>query len=145
MKTTSCGILVLDAQGELLLCHATGTAYWDIPKGGQHADETELQAALRETDEETGLAFAPDALTALGRFAYRPAKDLVLFATLLERIDTAALVCRTHFRDPWGRLRPEMDGFAWTPFADVPRRCAKRMAALLGSLALPTLLARLQH
>src|SRR5688500_19098782 len=31
MKTTSSGILVCNAQSELLLCHATGGGYWDIP------------------------------------------------------------------------------------------------------------------
>ena len=31
MKTTSCGILVCNADEELLLCHATGTSRWDIP------------------------------------------------------------------------------------------------------------------
>ncbi|MED5622079.1 NUDIX domain-containing protein [Ideonella sp. BN130291] len=145
MKTTSCGILVLNGQAELLLCHATGTAYWDIPKGGMDPGETECEAALRETSEETSLHFEPAQLLDLGRFLYRPGKDLYLFAALTERVDTGRLVCRSHFVDHWGRSRPEMDGFAWTRFADVPQRCAKSMTALLTrSLALPDVLHRLQ-
>lgn len=144
MKTTSCGILVLNARSELLLCHATGTAYWDIPKGGLHPGETELAAALRETVEETGLSFEPAELLELGRFAYRPVKDLHLFAALRDRIDTATLSCSTHFRDRWGRRQPEMDGYAWTPFAAIPERCARNMTQLLTrSLSLPALLERL--
>jgi putative (di)nucleoside polyphosphate hydrolase len=146
MKTTSCGILVLNLQAELLLCHATGTAYWDIPKGGLNPGETEREAAVRETSEETGLDFETSRLLDLGRFIYRPGKDLYLFAALSQRVDTGRLTCRTHFRDHWGRSRPEMDGFAWTRFADVPQRCARSMTAVLtGSLALPDVLQRLQQ
>ena len=53
-RRLSCGILILNAQHELLLCHVTGQDHWDLPKGGAHADESPLQAALRETREETG-------------------------------------------------------------------------------------------
>jgi putative (di)nucleoside polyphosphate hydrolase len=144
MKTTSCGILVCNAHEELLLCHATGTSRWDIPKGQGEADETPQQTALRETAEETGLVFQPDELLELGRFAYRPAKDLWLFAALTARLDTARCHCRTQFADRFGRMRPEMDGYAWTPFATVAARCARNMAFLLTTrLSLPDTLARL--
>jgi putative (di)nucleoside polyphosphate hydrolase len=131
MKTTSCGILVFEPGGDLLLCHATGTSYWDIPKGAGEPGETPLQTALRETAEECGLVFSPPDLLELGRFAYRPSKDLALFAVLTERVDTALCVCSSHFRDRFGRDRPEMDGFEWVAPAQVPARCAKSMAALM--------------
>ncbi len=145
MRTTSCGILVLDAAAELLLCHATGTTHWDIPKGGTEPGETPLQTALRETHEECGLAFAPDALLDLGRHPYRPAKDLHLFAVLAERFDAGRCRCSSQFRDTWGRLRPEMDGFGWVPFERVPQHCARQMTTLLTrTIALPALLQRLR-
>ena len=84
-RRLSCGILILNPQHELLLCHVTGQDHWDLPKGGAHDDESPLQAALRETREETGLALAADALRELGRFDYRPKKDLHLFAALMPR------------------------------------------------------------
>ena len=84
MKSLSCGILVLNPQSQLLLCHATGTFVWDIPKGGSEAGETPLQTAIRETAEECGLRFEPAQLLELGRFAYRPAKDLHLYAALVD-------------------------------------------------------------
>jgi len=127
----SCGILVVDDVDELLLCHATGTARWDIPKGRREPGESEIEAAIRETFEETGLRFAPDALVELGRFRYRPGKDLHLFATRSERIDPSGCSCSTRFRDARGRLVPEMDGYAWVPFDDVAQRCAKNMTTLL--------------
>jgi len=143
MKTTSCGILIIDERAELLLGHATGTANWDIPKGGNEPGESPAQTALRETEEETGLSFTAGDLLELGRFDYQPQKDLVLFATLTERIDTSLCFCRSHFRDWRGRMQPEMDAFQWTAFGRVPDRCGKRMAALLQRLWLPGLLQRL--
>src|SRR3954453_8977739 len=89
MKTTSCGILVCNPREELLLCHATGTARWDIPKGHGEAGESTQEAGLRDTAEETGLVFQPEDLLELGRSTYRPSKDLWLYAALTERFDTA--------------------------------------------------------
>lgn len=145
MATLSCGILVLNAGAELLLCHATGTPRWDIPKGGAEVGERAIDAALRETAEETGLAFAPEALLDLGERAYRPGKRLHVFATLAERLDPAGCRCSTHFVDRFGRTVPEMDRFEWVPFDAVPRRVGKSLAALLtGPLALPQVLQALQ-
>ena len=145
MKTLSCGILVFNDRAELLLCHVTGAWHWDIPKGGLEPGESPRDAALRETREECGLDLAQARLLDLGRMAYRPRKDLHLFATLTERFNTADCRCTTHYRDHWGRDRLEMDGFEWTPLARVPARCARHMSQLLGhTLSLPGLLRRLQ-
>jgi 8-oxo-dGTP pyrophosphatase MutT (NUDIX family) len=145
MKTLSCGILVCNRAAELLLCHATGTSRWDIPKGHGEDGEAPEATALRETAEETGLVFQPDELMELGRFTYRPSKDLWLFAALTERFDPGRCHCRTQFQDRYGRMRPEMDGFAWTPFATVPARCAPSMVNLLARrVSLAETLQRLQ-
>jgi len=136
LKTTSHAVLVLNGAAELLLCHATGGRHWDVPKGAAIEGESSAQAAARETREECGLLIDPDKLLALGRFDYRPDKDLSLHAVLVERFDARRCVCSSLFRDRDGRLRPEMDAFGWFAFADVPRRCAKRMAEVLTS-ALP--------
>jgi 8-oxo-dGTP pyrophosphatase MutT (NUDIX family) len=141
VKALSCGILVLNAQDELLLCHATGTFVWDIPKGGGDVGETPQQTAIRETAEETGLHFAPADLLELGHFSYRPVKDLHLYAALTERFDAGDCHCTSRFTDLWGRSRPEMDGFEWTAFGRVQRRCASRMGTLLTrTLSLPKVL-----
>jgi 8-oxo-dGTP pyrophosphatase MutT (NUDIX family) len=146
VKSLSAGILVLNAQAELLLCHATGTVVWDIPKGGAAAGESTLATALRETAEETGLRFAAEDLLELGHFGYRPGKDLHLYAALHERIDPKQCHCSSHFTDFWGRRRPEMDAYEWIAFDRVQRRCARRMAELLTQrLSLPQVLGRLQQ
>jgi 8-oxo-dGTP pyrophosphatase MutT (NUDIX family) len=144
-RRLSCGVLILNAERELLLCHVTGQYHWDLPKGGSHAGETPLEAALRETREETGLRLDPDALLDLGRFSYRPRKDLHLFATVTPRLDVATLHCDSHFSHPTsGRRLPEMDDFNWFGFAEAPRRCSGKMAAVISDkIELDRLFARL--
>jgi 8-oxo-dGTP pyrophosphatase MutT (NUDIX family) len=145
MKATSHGIVLLAASAELLLCHATGTRHWDIPKGGAEPGESSLSAALREAREECGLELEPSALHELGAFAYRPDKDLVLHAALIDRVDTAQCVCSSRFVNRFGRERPEMDDFRWTRFDEIAQRCAKNMSLVLTArLSLPTVLVRLQ-
>ena len=145
-RRLSCGILVLNGQRELLLCHVTGQDHWDLPKGGAHADESPLQAALRETREETGLQLAADALRELGRFDYRPKKDLHLFATLMPRFDVAQLCCESQFSQyTTGQRLPEMDGYDWVGFDRVGERCTAKMAAVLhGRLSLQRVLDELR-
>jgi len=131
-KRLSCGVLILNDERELLLCHVTGQHHWDLPKGGIHAGESPLEAAVRETEEESGLRLDAGALLDLGRFDYRPRKDLHLFATLTHRFDVSTLHCQSEFSDrASGRRLPEMDGFAWFEFTNVPRQCVSRMAAVL--------------
>ena len=145
MKTTTHGVLLLAASAELLLCHATGTRHWDIPKGIADAGETSIAAACREAREECGLALDPAALQEVGHFRYRPDKDLALHAVLIERVDPSRCVCASTFVDRFGRVRPEMDDFRWTPFDEIAALCAKNMASLLTTrVSLPALLVRLR-
>ena len=144
-RRLSCGILILNPQHELLLCHVTGQQHWDLPKGGRHDGESPLQAALRETREETGLRLDAAALLELGRFDYRPKKDLHLFALLMPRFDVAQLHCESHFAQlGTGRRLPEMDGYGWFGFERIAELCTGKMSAVLhGRIDLPRLMRRL--
>lgn len=125
-------MVLLTRNGELLLCHVTGQRHWDLPKGGIHANESPLQAALRETEEETGLALRPSDALDLGRQAYTAKKDLHLFACLSDRFDTGRLRCESFFIERvTGRARPEMDGFGWFGFDRLGELCTPSMATLL--------------
>ena len=128
----SCGIVIVNPARELLLCHVTGQHHWDLPKGGIEPGETPVQAALRETREETGLRLNAQDLVELGRINYRPKKQLHLFATLMQRIDVSVLHCDSHFAErSSGRRLPEMDAYGWFAFERIASLCTPRMTAVL--------------
>lgn len=133
----SCGTLVLDAQGRLLLGHVTHTPRWDIPKGLRDPGETTLEAAIRELREETGLAFEAERFVEIGRIDYRRDKALHLYRVALgdTPCEPASLVCTSFFpHHVSGKPTPEMDGFRWATRAEVGRLCWPRMAARLLAL-----------
>ncbi|GAB3452585.1 NUDIX hydrolase [Massilia terrae] len=133
----SCGVLVKNAHGELLLCHVTHTAKWDIPKGMQDPGESALEAAMRELREEAGIAFAPERFEDLGEFAYRPDKRLHLFRVEAgDELGTLEeLVCTSFFAHRvTGKPTPEADGYRFAARGDLGRLCWPRMAQLLLSL-----------
>jgi 8-oxo-dGTP pyrophosphatase MutT (NUDIX family) len=146
-KRLSCGIVILNDDAELLLCHVTGQDHWDLPKGGIAPGETPLQAALRETREETSLVLDGAVLLDLGRLDYRPRRDLHLFATLMPRVDPRRLTCESHFTEhSGGRQMPEMDGFDWFAFEQIGALCTPKLAAVLcGRLDLERVLERLRE
>ena len=133
----SCGTLVVNPRGELLLCHVTDTRSWDIPKGMQDAGESTLQAAMRELREEAGIAFAAERFEDLGGFGYRRDKRLHLYRVRVddELGDLSQLVCTSFFPHPvTGVARPEADGFRWAARAELAALCWPRMGRLLLSL-----------
>ena len=50
----SCGCIILNEKNEVLLIHHNA-GHWDFPKGHVEEGETEVQTAIREVKEETGL------------------------------------------------------------------------------------------
>jgi len=134
---TSCGVLVRDAAGLVLLGQATGSARWDIPKGVAEAGETFVDAACRELREETGLVADPAALRALGVHRYLPAKDLALFGWEPGTVDVTGLRCASTFRGRDGREVPELARFALVGWDEMLGRVGKNMARVLGPIGTP--------
>jgi 8-oxo-dGTP pyrophosphatase MutT (NUDIX family) len=135
-RLVSCGVIVRRRAGELLLCHATGRGYWDIPKGLREPDESNIEAALRELDEEAGLQLPADALTDLGVHAYLARKDLHLFVVdpPIATLAVEACRCRSQMRTRHGREIPEVDAYRWATREETPYLCGKNMARVLGGL-----------
>ncbi len=137
-RITSCGVLVLDSAGLLLLGQATGSPRWDIPKGIAEPGESLAEAAVRELREETGLAAeSPAALRPLGTHRYLPAKDLAIFAWFPGPIDPTALRCTSLFRARDGRMVPELSRFALLEWDTALARVGKNMRRVLETVGLP--------
>ena len=143
----SCGLVLLNEDGDVLLAHATETRHWDIPKGAPDPGEDHRDTALRETREETGLVLDSHALLELGRFPYRRDKELHLFATRVRRAEVAlnALTCTSMFNSyHTGRLIPEMDAYRWTTADEVPQYASQSLTRLFAqTLTLASIDARL--
>jgi len=134
---TSCGTLVFNKRGQLLLCHVTGTNYWDIPKGMQEHDESTFEAAKRELQEETGLVLDDAVFEEIGGFEYQKNKRLHLYqARVPENLDRLGLlICTSYFSHHLtGAPAPEMDGYRWASRDDIRSLCPLPMARQLLSL-----------
>ncbi len=130
----SCGLLVINERGELLVGHSTGSTHWDLPKGLIDEGESPMACAMREAREEFGLEFPTGRLVELGRYAYYRGKDLHLFCVGTTSTETRAEHCRcTSYFDHYmtGKRAPEVDGFAWSDDAQLRVRLAKSMKRLL--------------
>jgi len=136
-KVISCGIVVLNERRELFMCHATGTARWDLPKGLAEPDETAMQTAVREAREETGLAFDPATLQDLGLHDYLPAKRLHLYAVRVASSAFSIAECRCSSTFPdriTGAPTLEVDAYAWKPLDRLDDWSGQNMRRVLRAL-----------
>lgn len=110
---TTCGVIVTDGR-LILICHPTHGRSWDIPKGRKDPGEADIETAVRELREETGIEADAEQLVPLGLFDYKKNKQLMLFKlTLDEMPDPAQLICTSMF-EMHGKQFPEMDVFSVT-------------------------------
>jgi len=96
----ACGIFIIDKNGNVLICCPRGTKdkhNWTIPKGKVEKDETFIDAAIRETLEETGLDLKPfkTKIKEIGQRKYKhKKKKLIGFVLYLDGIiDCETLSC----------------------------------------------------
>jgi putative (di)nucleoside polyphosphate hydrolase len=135
-QTISCGVVLANDRGDIFVCHTTGTARWDLPKGMADDGEAPRDAAVREAWEEAGLRLPADALVDLGEFDYLPAKRLHLFGLRVadDAIDVSRCRCRSFFpHHRTGVDTPETDAWAWKSRTDLTW-CGKNMSRVLGSI-----------
>ncbi|QPI13997.1 nudix hydrolase [Serratia phage 4S] len=134
MKVSAGVICINKFRGQpfLLVGHATGQKYWDLPKGGIDEGERPIDAAIREFKEEFDVTIYPENLTELGRLAYTPKKDLHLFITQIP-VDINECKCNSLFTDFRGQEVYEMDDFMWIPIdkESIEANMSKSMARTL--------------
>lgn len=100
--------LVLEKEGEYLLLHYAA-GHWDFPKGHIEEGETPEQAALRELEEETGIAEAeilPGFSDNIQYFYKKEEKTIYKEVVFFLATTKTAKVVLSH----------EHKGFAWLAF-----------------------------
>ena len=139
MKPVTCGVLLIDPiKNWIFLSHVTKTPNWDIPKGIKEVNETPVDAAVRETREETGIELDSHMLVDLGQHPYSRRKDIHLFMVTIDSqaIDLATCQCTSYFIARDGTSLPEVDQFAWFPIAKIAPLISNSMAVVLRKLRL---------
>jgi 8-oxo-dGTP pyrophosphatase MutT (NUDIX family) len=130
-RLVTCGVVITDGR-RVLLGHATRSPRWDIPKGVAEPGEDYAATAARELEEETSLLVPASSFTPLGVHAYRPGKDLALFAWMPEELpDPTRLVCRSTFHTTRGDELPEFDRFGLFAWEDALQRVGRSMVDVL--------------
>jgi len=109
MKTVSSGVIIYN-DTHVLGCVPYGKKNMlDIPKGQMNDGELPVDAAIRETYEETGLQLHKSKLNYLGLFQYNKNKNLYLFSCKMN-FDIHKLYCSSTF-EMYGKQVPEMIGY----------------------------------
>jgi 8-oxo-dGTP pyrophosphatase MutT (NUDIX family) len=136
VKTLSCGVLLLNDPGVILLCHVTGGKHWDIPKGNLDEGESEVQCAVRELQEETSIVLEEKDLKDLGRFDYTKGKDLHLFEACYYNVELADCHCVSLFEHAASKkMFPELDDYKWVGRKQIIDHCTINLQRLLLSLS----------
>lgn len=119
-------LFIVDVEDDkILMIHRKrdGEVYYVVPGGGVEAGETVVEAAYRETDEETGLAIE------LGELLWkRPFSTPMGNGTIIDQMEYAYLI--TQFSGTPTLSGPEFDrqsdsnfySLEWMSMADFPNR-----------------------
>lgn len=106
-----------DGGGPRLFLLLQNAGRWDFPKGGVEKGESELQTAVREVEEETGLKdlkFVPGFRKVIEYFYRRDGKNIhkqVVY--LLARTDVEKV-----------EISFEHQGYGWFPFKEAHERAS---------------------
>lgn len=111
MKERSCGFLI-SYDGKFLLVKSSGGNIWGIPKGVKEKGESDLEAALRELKEETGLdlsgCFSED-MRPFMQYSTKRKNFVVFRSQIIPDEFHQELKCSTLLDNG----EPEIDAFAW--------------------------------
>lgn len=120
-KTIAAGIFLVGKDNKLLVCHPTNHKpdFWSIPKGKVEENETLINAAIRETYEETNIDLSScNSLIELEAVNYGHKKKILHPFLCLQRNnsdvkwDEFVIKCNSNVPENRGGF-PEMDDYKW--------------------------------
>ena len=120
-KTIAAGVFMVRKDGRVLVCHPTNHKpdFWSIPKGKVEEGENLIDAAIRETYEESNIDLSDcKGIRALEAVNYTHKKKILHPFLVLERNnsnldwDSFDLKCNSFVPEDRGGF-PEMDDFKW--------------------------------
>lgn len=147
---TSAGLVMFRRRGgvlEVFLAHPGGPLFakkddghWTIPKGEVEPEEELLPTAIREFEEETGIAIEPQSrFIALGSIQQKGGKIVHAWAVEKDWDDAQSIRSNT-FEMEWppgsGRVQsfPEVDRAQFFPLAEARRKVKERQWGLMERL-----------
>jgi len=119
-KVKAAGLFLVNTEDKILVGHPTKhhPDFWSIPKGKIDEGETPLDAAIRETYEESNFKLFKKLhdFIEIGKFTYRhKKKDIMIFAHFEKEEgywDNIVIQCNSNVPEDRGGF-PEMDAFKW--------------------------------
>lgn len=113
----TCGIYLYDKTSKkILICHATNASWktWSIPKGLKDEGEEDLDAAIRELEEETGISVNEldlNSVVTLTPVKYTKQNKILqpFFIMAKKNLTAKTLKCTSMIK---GNI-PEIDKWAW--------------------------------
>jgi len=112
----SCGVVLFNETKVLLLQHPDGTkvGHWDFPKGHVEIGESEIQTAVRELGEETGITdinilpdFSHTISYSLIKKGQKIDKKVIFFVALTN--ETNVVLSHEHQAFAWLDLDPALN------------------------------------
>ena len=120
-KTIAAGIFLVNKDNQLLVCHPTNhkPTFWSIPKGKVEEGEYFIDAAIRETYEETNVKLTNcKKIIGLEPVTYKHKKKVLHPFLVLENenmhinFNKFELKCNSFVPEDRGGF-PEMDAYQW--------------------------------
>lgn len=97
-------VVVENGDGDILLLRRSKTdprraGEWDFPGGNVDADESHLDAAIRETEEEAGIVITDPAILYVATEKYEPKEESVNRALCYARVQNGVAVTLSYEHD----------------------------------------------
>lgn len=138
----TCGVFIFNRNGDVLICKPTGARWnqWSIPKGLRDINESNIDAAVREVEEESGIILDKTKVKFIGTYPYKSKKKtLIAYYTGLKEDHTELnLNCISMVHVPGGDPFPEVCEYKWVSIQqaiqyvhETQQKCLEQLESLM--------------